>query len=614
MPRITLRQLRALGLSWPPGPVDPPAGEDETFDLDGEATGCESLYADTKGDTRFLDQKAMFEALAKRVADLVPQLPIAPPITRRKLMALSREWPFPYPEGLDEPIDIVAGIDRLAYADIHEYTGGRQSYLQAQLASARAIAEQLELLHVAFGTTRAPAPAPATATAPAPATSSPSDLLRRVLDHPDDTAARLAYAASLGDDDPRAQFIRLQCEAFALPEWSPRRALLEARASKLREMDPNGWGRIIDDAGDYRGAGYTGPDVRFERGFVESVDLGPSDDLRILRTEPIRELRWKGDAAPLSAVDFGHVRALVVHQGPIRVDRDPPWLRIAEALELSSVVDGHDALRAIVGSPARAPALVKLAVQYDSPDAFALRALARSDFAKRLKALSLVTLHGEQLRALAEGTYRALERLDLEGTLIELTPKLPETRSAAGTLSGLSGLVAPALGELSLRRFALSAGDGATLASLSLPKLRSFLFAGSDVDGRAFEALGSAAWASGLESVWFHAKCPPRDATPFLSRLGAPLRSLAILIEELEGVGDALSRSAGIRELVALRTYASVRPRDLAAIVLAAPKLEAVTLVSGRASAGDGAAVLSRAGFRPLANIAGAWVKAQTEK
>jgi hypothetical protein len=90
MARTTLRQLRALGLAWPPGPVDPPASEEETFDLSGEATGCESLYHDTKGDSRYLDQKALFEGLAKTFEQTLAKAAASTtrPITPRKLASL----------------------------------------------------------------------------------------------------------------------------------------------------------------------------------------------------------------------------------------------------------------------------------------------------------------------------------------------------------------------------------------------------------------------------------------------------------------------------------------------------------------------------------------------
>src|SRR5689334_8514458 len=112
MSRTTLRKLRELGLSWPPGPVDPPANEDESFDLLSEATGCESLYHDFKGDSRYLDQKAEFEELASKLAkaikgENVRDVPtIGPPMTRRKLESVGLRWPEPTPTDPDEPIDI----------------------------------------------------------------------------------------------------------------------------------------------------------------------------------------------------------------------------------------------------------------------------------------------------------------------------------------------------------------------------------------------------------------------------------------------------------------------------------------------------------------------------
>jgi hypothetical protein len=147
--------------------VDPPANEDEPFDLIGEATGCESLYHDTKGDTRYLDQKADFEELAAKVESALNTAPppvkpvkntptFEPPVTRRKLEGIGLEWPWPYPLDVDEAVDLERAMADLTYGDLMEYTGGRGSYLELQRNRTQAIIDRLNELGIAWRVPNAP--------------------------------------------------------------------------------------------------------------------------------------------------------------------------------------------------------------------------------------------------------------------------------------------------------------------------------------------------------------------------------------------------------------------------------------------------------------------------
>lgn len=64
---------------------------------------------------------------------------------------------------------------------------------------------------------------------------SASELLATVLDRPEDDTPRLVYADWLEehDDQPRAEFIRTQCELERLSPGDPRYPALEQRADDL---------------------------------------------------------------------------------------------------------------------------------------------------------------------------------------------------------------------------------------------------------------------------------------------------------------------------------------------------------------------------------------------
>jgi len=132
--RITMKQLRGLGVAWPDGPESLEERDDEPFDPSSYATGCESRYHDSKGDPRYLAQKEGFEELAARLRDL--------PITRRHLAALGFAWPWAYPESDDAPIDIVLAANDLHCVDLHDYQG-RPGVLDGEIARVREIARTL---------------------------------------------------------------------------------------------------------------------------------------------------------------------------------------------------------------------------------------------------------------------------------------------------------------------------------------------------------------------------------------------------------------------------------------------------------------------------------------
>jgi uncharacterized protein (TIGR02996 family) len=90
-------------------------------------------------------------------------------------------------------------------------------------------------------------------------------LLQEVLSHPEKDEPRLVFADWLEDQgDPRAEFIRLQCEIAQLPPTDDDVAEMQHRATLLLSEHEREWvGDIADQATSWT----------FHRGFVEIVQL-----------------------------------------------------------------------------------------------------------------------------------------------------------------------------------------------------------------------------------------------------------------------------------------------------------------------------------------------------
>src|SRR5262245_52142937 len=111
--------------------------------------------------------------------------------------------------------------------------------------------------------------------------------LQAILENPDDDTPRLVYADWLEErDDPRGEFIRVQCRLAELDEDDPQRRDLQRREYELLA---NHWGE------------WAGPLVgrvrrwRYRRGFVEQVRMEAGQFLKeapwLLDLAPIQELR-----------------------------------------------------------------------------------------------------------------------------------------------------------------------------------------------------------------------------------------------------------------------------------------------------------------------------------
>ncbi len=110
--------------------------------------------------------------------------------------------------------------------------------------------------------------------------------LHDILAHPDDDAPRLIFADWLDEhNDPRGEFIRIQCALAQLSDEDPHRWPLEQREQELlREHEAEWLPKFIGNA----------PCI-FRRGFVEKITLYLHDcryfDQRLFEQMPIRYLR-----------------------------------------------------------------------------------------------------------------------------------------------------------------------------------------------------------------------------------------------------------------------------------------------------------------------------------
>jgi uncharacterized protein (TIGR02996 family) len=90
--------------------------------------------------------------------------------------------------------------------------------------------------------------------------------LRGILENPDDDSPRLVYADWLEERaDPRAEFIRVQCELAKLPPDDPKWDALEQREWDLLRSHEAEWTKDIKSIVS---------NWQFHRGFIDTVSLG----------------------------------------------------------------------------------------------------------------------------------------------------------------------------------------------------------------------------------------------------------------------------------------------------------------------------------------------------
>ena len=156
-----------------------------------------------------------------------------------------------------------------------------------------------------------------------------ADFLRLILADPDADGPRLVYADWLDDQGQlaRAEFIRVQCAAAALPADDPRLDALRARAEVLLEQHRFGWGEPL-----------AGLATRWDwhRGFPEMVRMEAK--LFLIRGEDL-----------FAVVPVRHVELLDVASHLTQVVRCPLLERLA-VLTVAGCPAGNAIPKALAGS------------------------------------------------------------------------------------------------------------------------------------------------------------------------------------------------------------------------------------------------------------------------
>jgi uncharacterized protein (TIGR02996 family) len=94
--------------------------------------------------------------------------------------------------------------------------------------------------------------------------------LRAIIERPDDDLPRLVYADYLDErDDPRGEFIRVECELARIAPDDPRRAALYRRDLELIRMYKDRWAGLLPKLTPHRGVSYWD----FRRGLIEVLTI-----------------------------------------------------------------------------------------------------------------------------------------------------------------------------------------------------------------------------------------------------------------------------------------------------------------------------------------------------
>ena len=217
-------------------------------------------------------------------------------------------------------------------------------------------------------------------------------LFRAVLADPDDDAPRLVYADWLEErGDPRAEFIRVQCERASLPAADPRAAELRARERALLAAYRRRWNGPLHRAlaaGPLRNqVGARRRMIRgwaYRRGFVEAVAMQLGAFLRhgdsIFALGPVQYLRLFERFVPAQATPPPTVRPW------IRELASCPHLARLRTLDLHGLALDDGAAAELAASP-YLQRLTTLDVSQNRLTGRGLRALRRSRQLRGLRAL-----------------------------------------------------------------------------------------------------------------------------------------------------------------------------------------------------------------------------------
>ncbi|HXG10589.1 MAG TPA: TIGR02996 domain-containing protein [Gemmataceae bacterium] len=195
--------------------------------------------------------------------------------------------------------------------------------------------------------------------------------LQAICDAPEDEGLRLIFADWLEEhDDPRGEFIRVQCALAHLDEDDPRRAALRLREHELLANHETEWvGPLLEFVDGWQ----------FRRGFVEQVVLTPQAFLAhadvLFRLAPLRHVHL--------------YRRNYITPGEVRPLARSPFLSRLATLRLNSDRGlRDDGVRLLAESPALAN-LTCLDLRYNWICNEGARALAASAHLERLHSLKL---------------------------------------------------------------------------------------------------------------------------------------------------------------------------------------------------------------------------------
>jgi uncharacterized protein (TIGR02996 family) len=296
--------------------------------------------------------------------------------------------------------------------------------------------------------------------------------MEAIIQEPEEDSHRLIFADWLEEqDDPRSEFIRLQCELDRLEAGDPERAACSKREQELRQRHASEWASPI--------ARLTSG-FEFRRGFVERIRVDGADLL--------------ANAAALFRL--APVRALVLTAGPDEVSRlaHVPQLARLTSLDLRYRGPDAEALAEFLESPHLA-GLTSLKIRSNGTSAAAALQSAR-----HLRQLTRLELSGSP-RSRVEGYASFFERRSL--------PPLTELHlNDAGVDDEVVGRLAKApllssLGTLEMRNNNIGpAGLEALCDSPRTERLTTLSLGYNRIGDRGLDAVGASTRMPALERLF----------------------------------------------------------------------------------------------------------------
>ena len=295
--------------------------------------------------------------------------------------------------------------------------------------------------------------------------------LQRILANPDADGPRLIFADWLDEqNDPRGEFIRLQCALASLPGDDPRYEQLLTREQILRDENEGQWTQSIRSL-------VTG--WEFRRGMIEAISLDSRQFLdhapELFQRAPIRRVRLLEGGSSFAEVmqsplmsrirELDLCGAYLGNGGPNLLARSP-HLRHLEMLDLGF----NDLTDRGLESLAQLPALENLRRLHLNDNSRiatpGVRALSDSPYLRELRHLDLSgnDINDSGLRVLLNGqSLKKLEHLEIhhnrigDGGLAALARSdlLTQLARASGTLDLRANQIGPVGAEALSRSDAL---------------------------------------------------------------------------------------------------------------------------------------------------------------